>query len=165
MKIVTLRNNERTNYTPLRDPVSVAMAGIQIFSALKGIFGGGNAGGYDSTGKFIPGDINNRLSFFSQRLAQNGLTQNDIDIDLVNSFIYSPSGWQANIDKYVLAVSQDKKANPEKYVYTPTPGTISPGGGNVPMVSGLSNLNLTSLLMIGAGVFLVAQMLSTKRRR
>jgi len=156
MRIVTLRDNANYN-NRLGDPVTTVLG---LFSALSSIFGGGESkGGYDSTGRFIPGDINNRLNFLSQRMAANGLTIGDIDKNLVDSFIYSPSGWQGNIDNYVYQVAADKKANPQKYPLTPT---VTPAPAPAPSLGGF---DISSLLLVGAGVFLVAQILGSKKRR
>ena len=155
-RIQTLRDN--ANYQRLGDPVSIAMAAVQVYGALKGIFGGGeSAGGYDSTGRFIPGDINNRLNFLSQRIASNGLTIGDIDKNLVDSFISAPSGWQGNIDRYIAQVVADKRANPQKYPLTPAT-TSTPT-----VLPSLGSFNISSLLLVGAGVFIVSQILGSKK--
>ncbi len=161
-RIQTLRDN--TNEGGHTDPISIAVAAASIFGSLKSIFGGGeSAGGYDSTGRFNPGDINNRLNFLSQRIASNGLTIGDIDKNLVDSFIYSPSGWQGNIDNYIAQVVADKRANPQKYPLTPATTTapiLTPTAS-----PSLGSFNISSLLLVGAGVFLVAQILGSKKRR
>lgn len=155
MQIVTLRDN--TRYKRLGDPISLVTGAIGIYNSLASLFGGGeSAGGYDSTGRFIPGDLNNRLTFFSQRMAQNGVVITDINKEIVDSFIYAPSGWQGNIDNYIASVVQDKKNNPQKYLPTPTPAPS-------PLPS-LGGFNYSSLLLFGAGVFVVSQILESKKR-
>lgn len=177
MRLVTFRNNEGA-YQGLRgipppqegdknmDPVSIATAAVSVYNVLSGIFGGGgNKGGYVN-GRFVPGDLNNRLAFLSQRLVDYGLSAYDIDKALVDSFIYQPSGWQGNIDRYVLSVYNDKKANPNKYNNTPTPGggTAIYTDGSGASLSGFGNTNFTTILLIGAGVFVLANVLGGKKR-
>ncbi len=164
MKILTLRDNQR-RYQPLGDiwediGSSLPVVGSAI-SLLSNLFGGDNPGGYVN-GRFLPGDIKNRLQFFAQRLTQYGLSVSDIDQATVDSFIYQPDGWQGNIDRYVLEVYQDKKANPEKYKKT-IANLFSPGtgaGGS----SLLGGMNITTILIIGAAVYFGAQMLGSKKR-
>lgn len=172
MKLVTFRNNESA-YRGLSDPVSVAMAAVAVYNVLAPIFGGkGNAGGYDSTGRFIPGDIDNRLRFLSTSMARNGLTTNDIDKNLVDSFIYQPSGWQGNVDRYTQQLGDDKKLNPEKYLNKQTPGENG-GGGNISYPgtygggvssSGFGDINIGTILLVGAGVFILANVLGGNKR-
>lgn len=164
MKILTLRDNQ--NYTRLgdgfTDSIPVVGSVISLIGSLTKLFGGESAGGYDESGRFIPGDIDNRLKFFAQRLQEYGLSAADIDKILVDTFIYQPSGWQANIDNYVLQVYQDKLANPEKYK-NKTPGNT--GGGGTNLAGMFSGMSVTTILLIGAAVYFGAQMLGKKRGR
>jgi hypothetical protein len=163
MKILTLRDNTK-RYQPLGDVwtdigSSLPVVGSAI-SLLSNLFGGDNAGGYVN-GRFVPGDINNRLQFFAQRLTQYGLSVSDIDQATVDSFIYQPSGWQGNIDRYVLEVYQDKTANPGKYKKTIANIFNGTGAG---VTSSLGGMNITTILLVGAAVYFGAQMLGSKKR-
>jgi hypothetical protein len=154
MKIHTLRD-----YTRLSEPVTAAAS---ILTGLLGLFGG-NKGEWVN-GRFIPGDIDNRLNFLAQRLAQYGLTELDIDKARVDAFIYSPSGWQGNIDNYVISVYQDKQANPDKYnnrTYSPT--AFNPSQMNTGNLFG--GMNVQTVLLVGAGLFLAMNYLSKNRKR
>ena len=159
MIITTLRDNAR--YKPLRDPIAVITAVAALTSSLKSIFGGGEDDGHWEAGRFIPGDLNNRLEFLAQRMSRFGLTTSDIDRDVVDTFIYQPSGWQGNIDNYVAEVYQDKKNNPQKYSFNNTPSGM-PANLNT---SGFDMSNLSTLLMYGIAAGLIYSLVSGKKRR
>lgn len=163
MRILTLRDN--SSYRALGEPITATIAAVATTAnLLASLFGGGNAGGYDETGRFIPGDIDNRLQFLAQWMSRYGLNTSDIDKSLVDTFIYQEGGWQGQVSSYVQQVAEDKKNNPEKYV---NKQIFNGGNAGLNMNGGLNlgGMNVTTILLIGAAVYLGAQLLGKGKRR
>lgn len=51
--------------------------------------------------QYIPGDLANRKKALEKLLFDNNLNPKDVDMNLLNSFLLSPAGWQEKIGSYV----------------------------------------------------------------
>ena len=162
MILRTLRDNQSPRYNGLSEPVTIITSVIAIASGLMKIFGGTDPGHYDSTGRFIPGDLNNRLQFLAEWMSRYGLTAYDIDKNLVDSFIYQPSGWQGEVSGYVQRTAEDKKNNPQNYY--PNVKRNSAPDTNKNSATLFGNMDITTILLIGAAAYAFMQLAGNKRK-
>lgn len=72
------------------------------------IAGGTNKGAYQGN-RFIPGDIQSRLSTVEGWIRQRGLTGADVDQQILENFIYVEGGWQGNVGNYLDQVLKNKR--------------------------------------------------------
>ena len=160
MTLRTLRDNAR-----LGEPVTVITTIATVFASLLKIFGGNNPGHYDATGRFVPGDYQNRLAFLAEWLHRYGLTEYDIDQNLVDSYIREPSGWQGMVSGYVQQLAAEKQQNPNEF-YPHKKRTTVPGGtGTGTTGANLFGGDITTILLIGAAAYIFLTMSKGKKRR
>jgi hypothetical protein len=69
---------------------------------------GGDKGHYEN-GRFIPGDIQSRISKANARIISFGLSPADVDENVINRILYVESGWQGNLDNYLYSIIDAKK--------------------------------------------------------
>jgi hypothetical protein len=147
----------------------IATGATALFNA---IFGGSSAsaGGYNSAGVFIPGDIQSRQTQTAAWMAAAGLTTADISSTSINTILDTPSGWQAAIQQYIANVAAKKIAGTNQPNLTPTntntglttTAVLSNKSTSTTSASLLSGGTLTTVLLIGAGVFIVTTLIKSK---
>lgn len=162
MRLYTLRDNAaRLGGDPVTVGTVVTSA-ASIFNGLLGLFGGGESAGEYVNGRFVPGDINNRLQFIASRMQQYGVTENDLDMVELQNIVYAPGVWQGQVDNYIISVYQDKKQNPQNY---PKYQTAYNTGLNTAGGLQLGNFGVSDFVLIGAGVFIIWQLLGKGKKR
>lgn len=150
-RIVTLRDNVNR----LADPFTTIASVVAGLNSVLGLFGQISGQGEWVNGRFIPGDIQNRLQFVASRLIQYGLTECDVDKVHLENIIYGMGVWQGQVDNYVISIYEDKKINPQKYVGCP---------GRNNNTAGFDLSGLSTALLVGMGVFLVFGMKKKGRK-
>ncbi|MEW6508393.1 MAG: hypothetical protein AB1432_11665 [Bacteroidota bacterium] len=164
MKLYTLRDNVARLGG---DPVTIITSTASILNGLLTLFGGGEGAGEWVNGRFVPGDINNRLQFIASRMQQYGVTQYDLNRQELENIVYSPGVWQGQVDNYIISVYLDKKQNPQNYPKYKTEYNSGSNTSDSNTSAGLQlgNLGFTEILLIGAGVYFVAKLLGTGKKR
>ena len=116
-----------------------------ILPYLTNIFAGLDPGHWDATHThFIPGDLQSRLAYTAQRIAQYGV-QTVVDQNNIYNILTTPGIWQESLDQY-LAYLKTGLAN----------GTITPNSTNNPLIQ--TSFDSSTLLMIGlvgAAVYMI----------
>ncbi|NMD00042.1 MAG: hypothetical protein GYA62_10010 [Bacteroidales bacterium] len=155
MKLITLRDNTTLG----GDPIT---AGLSILDGLMNLFGGGEGKGQYVNGRFVPGDINNRLQWIASRMQQYGVTEYDLDIKDLENIVYGEGVWQGKVDNYIISVYLDKKQNPQNYPKYKNAYGQNYGTADASLLN--PNFNLSSILLIGAGIYLMSSLMSKKRK-
>lgn len=112
---------------------SIPIVGGLVENIFDQILGSANPGSYDSSGRFVPGDIESRIQKVRGFMAERGLTDSDVVFSELVSWLYIPSGWQSKVTIYLDQVAYDKKNkaynNPHDY-QNPDPSTNDGAGAN-----------------------------------
>jgi hypothetical protein len=148
--IVTLEElqmNPFKNYNRLQNPGWLD----DIYDIFTGIFGSKIDPGHWEGSLFVPGDLNSRIAISKQKISSSGLSQYAVESEWM-PILYTPAGWQAAIDNYIGNILNGRaKGTVPLYKEKTTAG-------------GVGQMDLTSLLIVGAGLGLLAYYSKKKRK-
>ena len=151
-EVVTLKDN--AGFRDGFDPTS--LIGI-ILGQLQNLFAGADPGHYEN-GRFIPGDLQQRLQYSANRIGSYGVANvadQNIIYDILTEMAPAPfnqgGSWQGNLDEYLIYLKNGVQN-----------GTIIPGQTSNPLAPGTGNVtgggfaynfatfgNLLPVLLIG----------------
>jgi len=131
-----------------------------IVGGIVDIFGGGDDGHWEGD-KFIPGDLQNRITTVNSWIAQLGL-QGKVDWKIIEDYLLTPGVWQDKVRNYLTQLYNDIKSG--KTITQPvtttqiqkTPAPVNEN--NLPQVINESKIDLNNIILlslIGAGAYML----------
>lgn len=128
------------------DPVSI-IGGV-VSDVFSGVLGNVDKGHWEGS-KFVPGDLQSRQNQVDQWLQQYGLTYADVDYSIIQTYLYSESGWQGKVTGYLDQVVNDKRSTVKSNISDAQSSQVPPAI----KLSGFSNNTILIMIALGAVLF------------